>query len=190
MISVKNKACSNRKFNNDDCEEIKIHASLGAKMMLKIDGPYDVIISQHHERMNARGYPLGLSGNEINEYARIIGLTDTYEAMTHNRAFRKAIQQHQAIIEILGPQKVFFDQDILKAFIEKISIYPVGSFVRLNNGDVARVISSSPESAIRPVVLTIIDCAGKAVAEPKTIDLSKNDSFYIKETYSAADVNS
>jgi HD-GYP domain-containing protein (c-di-GMP phosphodiesterase class II) len=79
---------------------------------------------EHHERENGQGYPRGIKGDEICEYAKITGIVDTYEAMTHNRAHRKAIIQNVSIRELILSKNLMFSPKIIKAFIKEISLYP------------------------------------------------------------------
>ena len=184
MLTVREITKQPRALSREEHEEVKKHTSISAEFASKIGDAYNTIkeiIEQHHERMNGRGYPLGLKTNEINDYAKIIGLADTYEAMTHNRAFREAKMPHQVIREIIDSLKPLFEPEIIKALIDKISIYPIGSFVKLNNGYIAKVVSSNTDSPLRPMVLVLLDSYGNHVSEPKMLDLSKEDSFYIRE---------
>ncbi|NQT00078.1 MAG: hypothetical protein HQ595_03250, partial [Candidatus Omnitrophica bacterium] len=137
-------------------------------------------IIQHHERANGLGYPEGLAQEEIADYAKMVGLADTYEAMTHQRPHRVPCPPHQALREIIGPLKLFFDIRVIKALVNRISVYPVGSLVQLNSGEIAKVISSSPASPLRPFVLVILDAYKRHVSAPRTIDLCENNSFFIK----------
>lgn len=174
-----------RKLSDIEITQVRTHVSKGAQIISSMRSPcyssLKKIIEQHHERVNAKGYPFGLKGNEIHEYAKIVGLADTYEAMTHPRCFHTARIPHQAIREITGPFKSFFEPDIIKAFVGKLSIYPIGSFVRLNSEEIAKVISSNLTSPLRPIVLVLLDSNGKHISEPKTINLSESNAIYIKE---------
>lgn len=189
MLSLKATVQQPRKLSADEFNAVKKHITEGARILLRFFAKtkavyYDMIkgaIEQHHERINSRGYPLGLKEDLINDYAKILGLVDTYEAMTHGRSFRKANIPHQVVREILGPLQALFEPKIIKALLNKISIYPVGSFVILNNGDIAKVIATNSSSPLRPSVLVVMDAYGKRLPELKTLDLSKNVSIYIKE---------
>lgn len=189
MLGVKHISEQPRKLSEDEFAELKMHTLKGAEIALKMEGGCDIIIGQHHERVNGGGYPLQLKGNEIDNYAKIIGLADTYEAMTHHRPYRRAIAPHYAIREITGPFKLFFDQQMIKLLVYRISIFPLGSFVRLNSGDIARVIASNANSPLRPVVLVMLDSREKPLSEYKTLDLSKNNSVYIKEPLMLGDIS-
>lgn len=184
MLSLREIVEQPRELSADELWEVKEHPAKGVEIVLRLGSAYNSlteIIQQHHERTNGQGYPLGLRGNQINDYAKIIGLVDTYEAMTHYRSFRQLRIPHQAVKELMHPLKPLFEPEIIKALIDKISIYPVGSFVKLNTQEIAKVITTNSTSPLRPLVLVILDAYGKRISELKTLDLSKNDSIYIKE---------
>jgi len=74
-----------------------------------------------------------------------------------------------------------FDTDILKAFIEKISLYPPGSYVRLNSDEIAKVVKVNPGLPTRPVVKCVANGKGQKISENKIIDLAANSVICIKE---------
>lgn len=185
MVPVEKLTNQPGKLSTEETRRIREHTSAGIKIISQIKDFYcngvEEVIAQHHERINGKGYPRGLKGNELNVYSKILGLVDTYEAMTHPRAHRQARLPHQAIREIMGRDKVFFEPEVIKALVSKISIYPIGSFVRLNTREIAKVILADPTSPLRPLVLVILDSSGRNIPEPQTLDLSKSNSVYIKE---------
>jgi HD-GYP domain-containing protein (c-di-GMP phosphodiesterase class II) len=75
----------------------------------------------HHERWDGRGYPLGLSAQQIPLIARIIAVADTYDAMTSDRAYRKALPHEVAVNEILRCTGSQFDPDCAHPFKERIN---------------------------------------------------------------------
>lgn len=164
---------------------IRAHIPKGLKLLEKISGISEVVketIQQHHERINGKGYPTGMKSSDINPYAKIIGLVDTYEAITNARPHRQAMNAHQAVRFLLGPLKDYFDADVMKVFINRMSVYPIGSMIRLDTQELARVINVHPGFPLRPVVMIIQDASGKPAKERRIIDLSKEESLFIKES--------
>jgi HD-GYP domain-containing protein (c-di-GMP phosphodiesterase class II) len=76
------------------------------------------IIEQHHERYDGNGYPNGLSGKELRIEGRILAVCDTYDAMTSDRPYRKAMSHEIAIREIHDHSGSQFDPEVAAAFIE------------------------------------------------------------------------
>ena len=143
-------------------------------------------IKETHERMDGKGYPKGIKGGELSEYARIIAIADTYEAAIHSRVYRRS--PHEVIKEMLSSASGSFDGRVLKAFINLIGIYPAGSYVELNSAEIAKVISSNDNFPLRPVVHIIFDSNRKRLNEPRLINLAKQFNLYIKDQLSDEDV--
>jgi HD-GYP domain-containing protein (c-di-GMP phosphodiesterase class II) len=170
---------------------IRKHPEIGRDILsvFKEDYPWlSRVAYEHHERENGQGYPRGIKGDEICEYAKITGMVDTYEAMIHSRPHRKAIIQHVSVKELICSKNLMFSQKIIKAFIKKISLYPIGSYVRLNNKAVGMVIRTNEENPIKPVVKLLFDGKGKAVTEEMIIKLSENPLLCIADTISIEEI--
>jgi len=103
-------------------------------------------IYEHHERENGQGYPSGLKGDEISEYAKIIGICDSYEAMTHDRPHKKAAAQYSSVLQLAGSKDLLFSPNIVKIFLDEITLYPIGSYVRLNNKALCIVVGTNPNN--------------------------------------------
>lgn len=105
------------KLTNDEFDKIKKHPKDGAAMLRKT--AYEKladIVEQHHERLNGSGYPFGLSADEILLEAKIIGVCDTFDAMTEDRSYRKAFTSAYAMEEIRSLSGIQFDPEVVNAF--------------------------------------------------------------------------
>ena len=105
------------KLTNEEFKMVKKHPGDGAAMIR--DTPYaDIadIVEQHHERVNGRGYPFGLKGDEILTEAKIIGVCDTFDAMTEDRAYRSAFSAEYAMNEIKSLVGIQYDGKVVEAF--------------------------------------------------------------------------
>lgn len=107
------------KLSDEEFAAIKRHPGDGAELVkdLYYKG-ITTIIAQHHERLNGSGYPNGLKGNEILLEARIIAVTDTFDAMTEDRAYRKAYDVQYAVDELMRMVDTHYDRDVVEAFVE------------------------------------------------------------------------
>ena len=133
------------------------------------------VVYEHQERENGSGYPQGLPGDRMSEYAKIVGIVDTYEAMTHDRPHRRAI----SVRELIESRNRQFSPRIIKVFLEQISLYPIGSFVKLNNRAIGRVIATHDQQPLSPVVKLLYDAAGQKVVEERVVDLRENRLLWI-----------
>jgi len=164
------------KLTDEEFDIMKRHAEIGYRLLK--DEPNIPLLSahcayQHHERINGSGYPRGIAGEEIHEYARWIALVDSYDAMTTHRAYRDAMLPHQALETLFAGAGTLFDQDKVELFRDRIAIYPLGSMVQLNTGESGVVVDLNSASPHRPIVRILTDADGQDVNVPYEIDLSK-----------------
>lgn len=122
---------------------------------------------QHHERMDGSGYPRGLRGEQILPCARIVGVTDTFDALTADRPHARAVPPHDAMHEISKSAGVGFDAEIVRLFMARMAVYPAGTPVRLHDGAIA-IVASQTANAETPLV-RILGRAGHAVPEQEPI---------------------
>ncbi|MDN3017966.1 HD-GYP domain-containing protein [Paenibacillus sp. BSR1-1] len=105
------------RLTDEEFEIIKKHPVVGAEMIknsyYKELAP---IIEQHHEKLNGTGYPYGLSEDDILLEARIIAVSDTFDAMTEDRAYRKAFKEQIAIDELKRLAGTHYDKEVVGAF--------------------------------------------------------------------------
>ncbi|MBW5447789.1 HD domain-containing protein [Cohnella sp. CFH 77786] len=136
---------------------------------------------QHHERLNGTGYPRGLKGEEIHEFARLIGIVDSYDAMTSHRIYRSAMLPHQAVEALYSGSGTLYDTSLLSLFREKVAIYPIGITVRLSSGHYGVVVDINSACVHRPVVRILSDEEGQPLKEPYDMDLSKQLNVMIAQ---------
>jgi HD-GYP domain-containing protein (c-di-GMP phosphodiesterase class II) len=109
----------------------------------------------HHEHIDGSGYPNRKSGEEIHLLAQIVGIADIYDAMTSDRPYRQALPASEAMEYIMSVADKHYSMDIVKAFIKRINPYPVGSLVKLGDGQIAVVRKVLPEMPLRPQISII-----------------------------------
>ncbi|MDA8233625.1 MAG: HD-GYP domain-containing protein [Clostridia bacterium] len=128
---------------------------------------------QHHERYDGSGYPRGMVGEEIYEYARITAVTDVYDAMTSERVYRSSRSIRDAVQELIDSSGTQFDPKIVRAFLKYVAIYPVGSIIYLNTGEVGVVMDVLRDFPDRPIVKVIIDNQKNMVNDTLVRDLTR-----------------
>lgn len=169
------------KLTKDEIKEIRT-ASNKSHDYLNQCGITDAAIlqaaGQAQERYDGSG-PQGLSGSNIAYSARIVGLLSMFEALIHYRPYRDRLLPRDAIRELINHHKKAFDPKILKALIESISLYPVGTYVQLNSGDVGLVIQVHLRLPLRPVVRIMLDSQGDSIP-PREVDLQAQPNLMVQ----------
>jgi HD-GYP domain-containing protein (c-di-GMP phosphodiesterase class II) len=175
-----------RKLSSKEWEEIKRHPEYSAAL-LKSSGSFapDIIagIMDHHERLDGSGYPQGKKGPEINYFGKIIAVADVYDACISPRKYRNRLTPRRALQNLLS-QSHLFDLDVLRAFVAAMAIYPIGSFVRLNSGEIAKVIGCNSSGPFRPEIRIVLGKTGQKLPQPIRLNLmdEENTLLYIEET--------
>ena len=169
------------KLTDEEYALAKEHTTRGynyLKELYSIPGPARIIALQHHERVDGAGYPSGMMGSKISKLAKIIAITDTYDAMTSDKPYKKAVPPQEAIEYIMGSAGTHFDFDLAQTFVRKVVPYPVGTLVRLSNGDYGVVEEVIPNFPLRPKVKVIRQTA--VSVEMISIDLLKETNLVIE----------
>lgn len=143
------------KLNDAEFAIMKQHSTLGYEI-LKEKNTFSPAISlgvlQHHEKMNGRGYPMGVSEEKICPYAKILSVVDVYDALVTERPYKEAFSQRTAV-EMIMSMVEELDITAMRTFMASVILYPVDSTVQLSNGERARVVKNHPTTALRPTVV-------------------------------------
>lgn len=129
------------------------------------------IIGQHHERYNGKGYPLGLKGKQIREVGIMGAVADVYDALTTDRVYRPAWRPQKALAHIFKGCDVDYARYIVERFTKYLGIYPVGSFIKLQSGEMGVVIRVDRGHLLAPRVLLLFDRNERRLPEPIECDL-------------------
>jgi hypothetical protein len=111
-------------LNEDEYAAIQLHPMRGLEIVREIGFLYEALngIMHHHERIDGRGYPMGLAGHEIPEFARVIAVADAFDSMTSTRSYREAKSIPMAIEELRRGAGTQFDPLVVQAFIAALEV--------------------------------------------------------------------
>lgn len=161
------------------------HPEAGFKAIERLGLEYEwlaTVVRQAHERWSGQGYPQRLKGSQIHPFAQVIGLADVFEALVSPRPYRRRLLPHEAIRELLRHERGAFSRTVLKALVEQLSVYPLGTRVRLTSGDEGIVIRLNPRFPMRPVVQVGDEDSGCELTT--VIDLSSTPDLCILDAVS------
>jgi len=173
------------KLDESEVNRIRQHPEMSYQILSHLGEKYRWLAEvalQVHERADGTGYPKGLKGGEITELASIIALADTYVAMIRKRPYREKFLESDAVKFIVKEAKAQFPARVLKAFLNQISLFPLNTYVRLNNKSVGRVIATEKNQPLRPTVELFYDGMGNKLEKREIIRLSDNPLLYVLET--------
>ena len=178
-----------KKLNASELSQIRAAPEKGVAYLRQCGINDERILSaaaQAQERFDGSG-PTGLQGNDISRTASIIGLLSMFEALIHYRAYRKRLLPRDAIRELLMHHKSFFDPALLKCLIDAISLYPVGTYVQLNSGDIGQVIRENSRLPMRPTVQLSMDRHGNGIV-PRDVNLQTQTTLIVEHCMYPEDV--
>jgi len=113
------------------------------------------VVSNHHERYDGSGYLKGLRGDEIGVMGAIGGIVDQYDAMTSERPYRMPVAAHAVLKQMYEWRGRLFHPVMVEKFIQCLGIYPIGSIVQLNTGDVAVVATMNRRQRLKPRIVLV-----------------------------------
>jgi len=161
------------KLTDEEFEVIRQHPQRGHEMLARggmtNESVLDVCL-HHHERMDGHGYPDKLPAERLSRLTRMGAICDVYDAITSNRPYKAGWDPAESIAR-MASWKGHFDEDILKAFIRSIGIYPTGSLVRLASGRLAIVVEQNRTRLTAPKVKVFFSTRSNMPLKPELLDL-------------------
>ncbi|GLS25295.1 HD-GYP domain-containing protein [Marinibactrum halimedae] len=160
----------------EEWEEMKRHVIYGEEVLRQIPGLAPEIIdicAQHHERLDGSGYPRGLIGEHIPLHSRMASVVDVYDAITADRVYHKGMLPPHALkkmVEWAGDEHL--DKAVVYQLIRSLSVYPVGSFVELDNAKLAYVEQVDIEFQDKPRIIVVYDTNLGKIIPPVRINLA------------------
>ncbi|MBE9528003.1 MAG: HD-GYP domain-containing protein [Proteobacteria bacterium] len=158
--------------------EVKKHVDYSTEILCSSTGMSDdtrCAILQHHEWYNGTGYPNKISGKDIHPYARIVSIADYYDALTTRRIYRDMLIPSNVMKRIFLLENEKFDPEMADRFIKCLGIYPSGSFVEINTGEVGVVKATNMSNLMTPIVAMLFDSKKQLYPKSFDIDLSADE---------------
>ncbi len=148
---------SDKVLSTMEKNQLNTHPIISYTILKGFNAPLSVCLAvlEHHEKENGNGYPRRIAGSQISIYAKIISIVCSFEAITAPRSYKSASSSFEAMVELLKNSNNQYDGTVMKALLYSLSLFPIGSYVYLSDGRIARVIDVNPENPKNPIVQII-----------------------------------
>ena len=145
------------KLSPEELELVRKHTTRGYNLIkaskeLSAGQAYGIL--QHHERIDGSGYPLGVPGEKIHPYARIVAVADIFDAMSSERFYQKSVSPFDIVQTLVREMFNKLDPQVCTVFLNNVRDYFVGSIVRLYDGRTAEVLYIAPFVGAKPILRT------------------------------------
>ncbi|MEG0540775.1 MAG: HD-GYP domain-containing protein [Angelakisella sp.] len=148
------------KLTNDEFDIIKMHPVYSYETLIASGMKNQRVLAAargHHEKLNGRGYPDGLSGDQIDLYSRITSISDIYDAMVADRVYKEPVSPFDVLEQFSNDKFSNLDIQLVNTFLDKMTLDLVGKKVLLSNGDVGLVLYIERANLAYPIV-RVDDC--------------------------------
>ncbi len=133
------------------------------------------VVKHHCERLNGSGFPQHLRGDKIPLLAKIAGIVTFYDDTTNPRGERHPLAPSKAVAKLYELRNVEFQEELVVEFIRAIGLYPTGTLVELNTGEVGVVVEQNFERRLKPKVMLVLDACKSHLRKPLLLDLAEDE---------------
>ncbi len=156
---------------------VREHPKVGFRRAMQDDllSPLSAyVVLRHHERVDGKGYPDGLSGSDFKVIARIAAVVEVYDSLISLRPYAKQLMPDHAVRQVMCETGTAFDRQAVIALVKSVAVYPTGCAVRLNTGESGLVVSTEHGKTTRPFVRLFYNPDGSRKT-PEDVRLDRSD---------------
>lgn len=139
------------------------------------------IVRNHCERFDGSGFPQGLIGDKIPFLAKVAGIVTVYDAVTNPRNSKYPLAPSKAMAKLYDMRNIEFQEELVVQFIQALGIYPTGTLIELNTGEVAVVVEQTFARRLKPKVAIVVDKDKNRLKEPAILDLFEDFSEKLRK---------
>lgn len=158
----------------DEYQLVQSHVASSLELLRgqhEFSGEVLKIIAAHHERYDGSGYPRHLDGQTLSLAAELAGMIDTYCALTRRRVFTAAVSSQKALEMLSRMRGEKFREALVDQFVQCVGLYPIGTLVELNSGEVAVIIQQNQVRRLKPRLLILLAPDKTLERRPRSLDL-------------------
>lgn len=164
------------KLDDKELDLVRRHVQFGLEILNEtpeVDPRVKEMVAHHHERYNGSGYPQGLKGSQVPVFARIAGIVDAYDAMITPRPYAEPMSSYEAFRKLRALADIEFQAELIDQFTQAIGVFPTGTLVELNTGEVAVVTKQNRVRRLRPEIMVIMGPEKDIMDAFSVVDLNK-----------------
>ena len=161
------------RLTKEEFELMKQHVLDGAHILRttpEIPALAPVVAFEHHLRQDLSGYPENIGHRELNLCTQIVTIADVFDALRSNRVYREGLPSERVRSIMTQKDSPAFNSALLRRFITLMGLFPIGTLVRLETGEVALVTREHPGDPFTPQVKVLLDAEGQAVEAPELVN--------------------
>ena len=165
------------KLDKEETQMMRKHVDYGLEILREAgtnDARIEIMLATHHERFDGTGYPNGLKDTQIPVLGRVAGIVDCYDAMVSKRSYAETLSTFDAMRQLQTMAKSKFQKEMVDQFVQAVGMFPTGSLVELNTGQVAVVTAQNNYQRLKPEVMVILDHDKQLCEDFRTLDLRMN----------------
>lgn len=173
-----------------ELQVIRTHPVISYKTLKKAEFPVSIYIPilEHHEQIDGNGYPRKLTGNKISLNGKILAVASAFAAATTKRPYRNGLDGHSGIMDLLKGKGTKYDENILRTLVFIMSLYPIGTYVRLSNSALALVIKTNLTTPKHPILKLLVDEKGIPYTNKPVLQTRPEDDIQIIESLKKEDI--
>ena len=167
----------NRRLSPQEKQALFTYPVLSFRILKEANFPMSVALGvlEHQEKIDGSGYPRRLMGDKISIYGKIIAVASSYAAAVAARPYKQGMDGHSGLMDLIKVSGGSYDQNILKALIYTLSIYPIGTYLELTDHSKGLVVKTDPERPRNPIIKLLVDPEGHPFLERPLFQPSESD---------------
>lgn len=167
-----------------ELQVIRTHPVISYKTLKKAEFPVSICVAvlEHHEHINGSGYPRKLTENKISLNGKILAVASAFAAATTKRPYRTGLDGHSGIMDLLKGKGTKYDENILRTLVFIMSLYPIGTYVKMSNSALGLVIKTNLTTPKHPVIKLLIDEKGIPYSNKPVLQTRPEDKIQITGT--------